>query len=865
MVLRDRPRRRRIARNSCRPGPVPGRGPGAGTEPNIFSIAQENDLGDAIAERYESWLRVIDDDTVTPHLADVGVRLVSHLPPSDLHFQFRLIDIPDANAFALAGGRVYVSRKLIASTRSEDELAGVMGHELGHLVARQHTIDMTRQLKDVVGVTEVGDRNDIFAKYNRLMDNAARKPGVFGGADRERRDQVEADRIGLFIVAASGYDPKAFVTLFDRLFATGGKTGSVVSRMFGTTSPDAKRLGEMVKAVGTLPAGCAEATTPARDQAYREWQAAVVASSVAARKESLPGLASQKDLAPLREEVTRLRFSPDGRFLIAQDDAGISVLSREPLAVLFRIDAPDAQGAQFTTDSADVVFHTSDLRVERWNVATRKLTEVRDLYWQTVCRFTALAPDGRTIACLDANDELSLIDVATGQAVFQKKGFESFNPTAELAALLGGVLMPRTNAAVTMGFSPDGRFFVAGSQGYASNSAIAYDLTNRGVITLKGSARNMVTSAFAFIGPDRLVGFNVADPGKSGVVRFPAGEVGETFTLTPGGLEGATKGDVVFIRPFQKYAVGVFDLSRKLVVKGNASEAIDVYGDAFAAERGTGDLGLYAMDGNQVRASVSLPFTSLARVRTAAVSADFKWVALSARTRGVMWDTGSGERVAMVRDFDGAFIDDAGTLFADLPKAGADPRAIMRLDGPSRVVGGAGQITEPYASQYGRRLMVVRLLPPNTMRPTGLEFEVRDVRTATALWKKGYAKNPPDDFWPGVDSDALVLSWAADSAAGREVPPAEPGPPQPGEDGRPRRRSPARGARCAIGRGEGPHAARDRQGLLPYPPRHDERRSGARDRFAGSGVGLLAGQRRTPGLRVRIVAAGQRRHGPARR
>src|SRR4051812_7634867 len=113
-------------------------------EPNIFTPAQESDLGDAIAERYEPFLDLIESPELTAPLQRIGDRLIRHLPPTDLHITFRLMDIPDANAFVLAGGRIYVSRKLIGFTRSEDELAGVLGHELGHLIARQQTIEMTR-------------------------------------------------------------------------------------------------------------------------------------------------------------------------------------------------------------------------------------------------------------------------------------------------------------------------------------------------------------------------------------------------------------------------------------------------------------------------------------------------------------------------------------------------------------------------------------------------------------------------------------------------------------------------------------------------------------------------------------------------
>jgi hypothetical protein len=751
------------AQQLCRaPAPPPSK------SVNIFSMAQESDLGDAIAERYESALRVIDDETLTAHLRTIGDRLVSHLPNTDFKIQFQLADIPDANAFVLPGGRVYVTRKLVAFTRSEDELAGVLGHELGHFIARQQTIEISRWLKEILGVAEVGDRADILAKYNRLMDNAGRKPGVFAGAAREDRDQIEADRIGLFVVAAAGYDPKAHVALFDRISETQGKTGSFLSRVLGTTNPDAKRLGELIKTAAQIPANCAEPEPPGRARAYQDWQAAVAGFSGLGRRESLPGLVSQRTLAPFRSELTHLRFSPDGRFILAQDDGGITVLSRDPLAVLFHIDSRTAGPARFTPDSIDVVFNTDDLRVERWNIAARKLASVRDIYRREACIATALSPDAGTIACVDTTFELVLIDVPTGQSIFQKKGFQAIDPMALLAQLFGGTIIPRSNPPITLKFSPDGRYFAGGARSF-NDTTVAFDIPARKVVALKSSARRLLAASFDFVSADRLVGLNVDEPSKSGVVNLATGEVIEQFQLPLGALQAPARGNVLFVRPFQKYAAGVFDLATKAVVKGNMTEAMDVYGDVFVAERGSGDLGLYALEGNQLRAEARLPATQLARVRTAAVSPDFQWAALSQRTRGVVWNVATGDRVTLIRDFDGAFFDETGALFADLPKAGADPRAIMRLEPAARLLSNAGVVGEPFASQYGQWLLVMRMLPPNTLAPTGLEIEFRDVRKPAAVWKKPYPKNPPDDVWPDPDSDALVVSWAAASPAGREV------------------------------------------------------------------------------------------------
>lgn len=171
----------------------------ASASPNIFTEEQEIHLGDAIAEHIQHNFRVIDDAEVIGYLTRVGERIIKHLPATKLQFRFLIVDLPEANAFVLPGGRIYVSRKLIAFAHSEDELASVISHEIGHLIRRDGTIEMTRRLREVLGVTQVTDRRDIFEKYNQLVDNAARKPRAFARSNsHEDKEQIIADQIGLF-------------------------------------------------------------------------------------------------------------------------------------------------------------------------------------------------------------------------------------------------------------------------------------------------------------------------------------------------------------------------------------------------------------------------------------------------------------------------------------------------------------------------------------------------------------------------------------------------------------------------------------------------------------------------------------------
>jgi len=756
--------------------------PQASREPNIFTDEQEVDLGDAVAEQVQRNFRVIDDDEVTGHLRGVGERIVKHLPPTKLRFQFFLVDLSEANAFVLPGGRIYVSRKLVAFTQSEDELAAVIAHEIGHLVARQQSIAMTRRLKEALGVTQVTDRRDIFEKYNSLVENAARKPGVFRRSDNhEGKDQIEADQIGLFALAASGYDPQAHARLFDRFAETKGKTGNFFSDLFGVTSPESKRLREMIKGVEALPPGCVEARADAQAAEYARWQSAVISYTGLGRKESLHAVVSKTALdPPLRGEITHLRFSPDGKYILAQDDAGINVLTREPFKPVFRIDAPEADEAQFTPDSGNIVFNTADLRVEIWNVAEEKLSEAHEVVVRKTCLQSLLSPDGKTLACMDEDFALNLFDVQSKSQVFQRKDFYTPNPFMMLLQSLVRILNAdevsdaRLNL-INMGFSPDGKYFAAGQRGIAftaigvtnENAALVFDLQARSALSLKGNVKKLIAGGFAFTSPDRMIAYNPEKPDKSALLGLPNGEIIEEFPMFPGRLAAVTKGNYLLVRPFQKSALGVVDVAKRMVIKGNKTPALDIYDQVFVAERLTGELGLYTTDKNQLLAAVTLPRNPLGRLRAMAVSPDFKWLAVSERSRGAIWNLTKGERVAHMRGFRGGFFSEAGMFYADFPKEGDVERQIASLDTKQRAMANGREIKEDRAAQYGPFLLITRPTKKGGGYLEDLTLEMRDVSDFTSLWSKSFGKEAPR-VWVESREGTMVLSWPVTSKYARD-------------------------------------------------------------------------------------------------
>src|ERR1035441_2572488 len=127
------------------------------TQPNIFGEQQEQWLGDAMADMLESDSKPVQDLAENEYLARITKRLLAALPPTTIQFRVILVDSPEVNGFSLAGGRVYLTRKLVANANSEDEVASVLAHEMGHILSHQFATETTADLKRLLNITSVGD------------------------------------------------------------------------------------------------------------------------------------------------------------------------------------------------------------------------------------------------------------------------------------------------------------------------------------------------------------------------------------------------------------------------------------------------------------------------------------------------------------------------------------------------------------------------------------------------------------------------------------------------------------------------------------------------------------------------------------
>lgn len=735
---------------------------------SLFTDEQEQWLGDIMDQDLRKDFNEIEDPD--GYLQKLGERLLAQLPPTGIHYRFVIIDSPELNSFGTTGGHIYIHRRMIAFARNEDELASVLAHEIGHVVDHHVALRISGWFRQL-GIVSIGDRADVLKKWNQFKDNSARvKP--HNEEKSEQEEQLIADRIALYAITRAGYDSARTIEFFDRLLQTKGKTGGFWSEFFGNTSPNTRRFGELVKNAEPLAKGCVAARTENLTE-YTAWQKIIIGAHRVVARKDLPGLVRTVNLQPrLREDLFHLAFSPDGNYLLAQDESSVFVMTRQPAAALFRIDAPDAHTAQFSPDSKSVVFYDKELRVEKWDLASQKRTEMHQLTIPE-CFQSSLSPSGQYLGCVDYKFGLRLVDVNNDKIIYERKTFYTMSWWEYFQ-----VFVRRTGdqpiRIFDLKFSPDDRYFVAGHR----DSALAYDLKAGSEIHLPYRTQGLLSLTFAFVSPSQIASLGTTMSGFK-LVRseFPSGEKIDEFKFEADGWLSSTNSDnYLLVRPANKYPVGIVDLQQRNITLAFKSTAFAIWGGIFAGEQNSGEVALFNAADKKVAAKIQLPDSPLARSRVAGFSADGKWLAVSGNSRGALWKLDNGERVFFMRGFEGVLFD-KDQLISKFPKRVPDISRVFQFDPATK---GANKLYDfsddaqhqNYRSfQSGDLLVILRPEKDKADLSSGRSImEVRDVHNNKPLWERTLQKGQPGFFYTGKVLTVLISGWDGIRAAAKEDP-----------------------------------------------------------------------------------------------
>ena len=192
---------------------------------NLFSKQQDIQLGQESAAQVRKQMTIVKDPFLNQYVNEVGKRLANsqEARASGFPFTFEIVADPTINAFALPGGPMFINTGLLKTVDNEAQLAGVMGHEMSHVILRHGTNQASKsrliELPAILGSQIAGGS----------MAGQLAQLGIGLGANSvllkfSRTDESQADLTGSHIMAESGYDPNEMARFFAKLSAQGGQS-----------------------------------------------------------------------------------------------------------------------------------------------------------------------------------------------------------------------------------------------------------------------------------------------------------------------------------------------------------------------------------------------------------------------------------------------------------------------------------------------------------------------------------------------------------------------------------------------------------------------------------------------------------------
>ena len=215
---------------------------------NIFTDEEEVQLGLQFSHQIEREMQMYSDSVVNAYIAQLGQHLVNHSQRQDITYHFKVVNTEAVNAFAVPGGYLYVNIGLIRAAESESELAGVIGHEIGHVVGKHGVKQLTRQL-GLAAVIQLALGEDQ-SKLEQIVTGLAAN-GILMKYSRDA--EREADEYAVQEMYDAGIDPEGLAIFFERLLNLQRRSPSKLEQLFSTHPPTVERVTTIRSHITQLP------------------------------------------------------------------------------------------------------------------------------------------------------------------------------------------------------------------------------------------------------------------------------------------------------------------------------------------------------------------------------------------------------------------------------------------------------------------------------------------------------------------------------------------------------------------------------------------------------------------------------------
>ncbi|MCS6816656.1 MAG: M48 family metallopeptidase [Blastocatellia bacterium] len=211
----------------------------------LYPERDEIRLGQELHKQLQKEQKIVQDPLLARYVQQLGEKLARLSKRPDLDYHFFIIEDPTVNAFALPGGYVYVHTGLLAAVADESELASVLGHEIGHVVARHGLKNFKRaqRYQFLVGLINLGigaiGGESTAARIGQTASQLL-AAGIFTKHSRDA--EREADFLGLHNMYAAGYDPRGMVSMFEKLEQISRRNPDLLGAVFRTHPPASERI-----------------------------------------------------------------------------------------------------------------------------------------------------------------------------------------------------------------------------------------------------------------------------------------------------------------------------------------------------------------------------------------------------------------------------------------------------------------------------------------------------------------------------------------------------------------------------------------------------------------------------------------------
>jgi predicted Zn-dependent protease len=187
---------------------------------DLFSPEQDIEIGKRLAEKVPTEMPMLENRRVDDYVNALGQRLAAHAPGYKFPYQYRVVNSPSVNAFALPGGFIYVDRGAIEMVSTESELAGILAHETAHVALRHGTSQASKayaaEIPGALLSAWLGSNSSLGSSAMQLTAGFVLNTAFL---KYSREDETEADILGTQILYDSGYDPRALARFFEAMQA----------------------------------------------------------------------------------------------------------------------------------------------------------------------------------------------------------------------------------------------------------------------------------------------------------------------------------------------------------------------------------------------------------------------------------------------------------------------------------------------------------------------------------------------------------------------------------------------------------------------------------------------------------------------